>query len=127
VQDATYNALPDTLYSEAGELIEGCKLHRQSTEEWKGMAAVMDGNHRADIMYRQSVACPAGLVVLLHSSTTAAERELLLRDHQQREGLGTVGDLSIRCSLLCWLLTPLPLLPASARCLCCLLLWVPSI
>ena len=52
MQDATYNALPDTLYSEAGELIEGCKLHRQSAEEWKGMAAVMDGNHRADIMIK---------------------------------------------------------------------------
>jgi hypothetical protein len=49
VQDDEYKGLPDALYSASGNLIEGCKLYRQSAEGCQGVAAVMDGNHRADI------------------------------------------------------------------------------
>jgi hypothetical protein len=49
VQDAEYKALPDASYNAQGELDPECKLYHQSAEAYKGVAAVMDGNHRADI------------------------------------------------------------------------------
>ena len=49
VQEDDYNDLPDMAYNDEGELEEACKLHTQSSDGWKGIAAVLDGNHRAEI------------------------------------------------------------------------------
>jgi hypothetical protein len=43
-----------------------------------------------------ALGCMLGRAIIIHPSATEEEKQLLLRDHQHRETMGTVGSLAVR-------------------------------